>query len=334
MKYKLPVLFGVSILLLGMVLFCRTPNDIPDDSEKSLATLEKIDDFPLYVMRYYGDYGFGDFLKTGIEVTNGSASSEQNNQSKWACTCFAALNQSRDIMLGRNFDWYFHPALLLFTDPPDGFASVSMVDISYFGFSHDNHPNQNSQALLETPLSPFDGMNERGLCVGMMAVPHAEGGNDAQKVTLGSLHVIRLLLDYAKNIDDAISLLQNYNVDFQGGPPVHYLIADSTGESAVLEYINNELKVIRNETTWQVATNFLLYDKTIEQAKASCWRYRLSYESLQQLKGRLTQEQGLGLLDDVSQSNTIWSLIYNSTQAEIRIVMGRSFENVHEFVLE
>ena len=41
------------------------------------------------------------------------------------------------MLLGRNFDWYEHPALILFTDPPDGYASVSMVDISYLGVKGD-----------------------------------------------------------------------------------------------------------------------------------------------------------------------------------------------------
>jgi Flp pilus assembly protein TadD len=30
---------------------------------------------------------------------------------------------------GRNFDWDFSPALLLFTNPPDGYASVSRGDL-------------------------------------------------------------------------------------------------------------------------------------------------------------------------------------------------------------
>ena len=35
------------------------------------------------------------------------------------------------MVYGRNFDWQYSPALLLFTNPPDGYASVSMVDIEY-----------------------------------------------------------------------------------------------------------------------------------------------------------------------------------------------------------
>jgi hypothetical protein len=37
----------------------------PSDSEKAktLASFTKIDDFPMYVMDYYGDYAFDEYLK-------------------------------------------------------------------------------------------------------------------------------------------------------------------------------------------------------------------------------------------------------------------------------
>ncbi len=71
-------------------------------------------------------------------------------------------------------------------------------------------------------------MNERGLAVGMMAVPSAQAGSDSRKVTIDSLAAIRLLLDKAQSVDEALSLLGAYNIDWGSGPPLHYLIADST----------------------------------------------------------------------------------------------------------
>ena len=49
----------------------------------------------------------------------------------WACSLFAALGSADASLYGRNFDWDHSPALMLFADPPGGFASVSMVDIAY-----------------------------------------------------------------------------------------------------------------------------------------------------------------------------------------------------------
>jgi hypothetical protein len=79
------------------------------DQARTLASLTRVDDFPLYEMHYYGDYDFGNFLQGGIQADNLTHSYTQRTVEKWACTCFAALNEEGDSMFGRNFDWYVHP---------------------------------------------------------------------------------------------------------------------------------------------------------------------------------------------------------------------------------
>ena len=333
-RSKIFYLLVILALLTGFVSYCQTPTSVKDDQHQTLSSLKKVDDFPLYTMHFYGDYGFKDLLKTGIQNTGQSGLKKQAEKIQWACTCFAGLNKTSETIFGRNFDWYNHPALLLFTDPPDGYAAVSMVDISYLGFSKENPPTTKSERLLETPLMPFDGMNENGLVVGMMAVPNANGGNDSHKKTLSSLQVIRLMLDHAKDVDEAISLLQNYNVDFQGGPPVHYLIADSSRNSAVIEYIDNEIIVVQDTNLWQVSTNFIINNKTPQQAKYSCWRYKKAYETLDELNGNLTETHAMQLLKDVSQSNTIWSVVYNLFNLNFEIVMDTKYGAIHKFELK
>ena len=89
---------------------------------------------------------------------------------------FASLGDSENRLYGRNLQADPGPGLLLFTDPPDGYASVSMVDIEYLGFSSSDvsHladlPLEERQALLNAPRIPFDGMNEHGLAIGMAAL--------------------------------------------------------------------------------------------------------------------------------------------------------------------
>jgi len=38
----------------------------------TLTSLEKVNDYPLYVMTYYGDYGFDEYLKTGRRIDYGT----------------------------------------------------------------------------------------------------------------------------------------------------------------------------------------------------------------------------------------------------------------------
>ncbi|MGD9347830.1 MAG: linear amide C-N hydrolase, partial [Candidatus Aminicenantes bacterium] len=234
----------------------------------------------------------------------------------------------------RNFDWGTHPALLLFTDPPDRYASVSMVDISYLGYSRSDDPKKNPGGLLRSPLLPFDGMNEQGLAIGMMALSSADGPNDPQKKTVGSLMIIRLMLDHAKDVDEAIAIIESFNIDFQGGPPLHYFITDRSGKSVVVEFVNRGMSVLPNTRSWHVATNFIITGLSPESSRASCWRYRKVSETLEK-EGRVhSPSHALSLLKDVSQENTIWSVVYDTCSLSGLAVMGKKYDRMHEFDLK
>jgi hypothetical protein len=323
----------VSVLIaLGSALpACAVPAQV--DRWRTLASLRQVDDHPFYVMRYYGDYGFGHVPQRDSSSLPALASIPQAAGQAWGCTCFTTLGEGGSVRLGRNFDWYDHPALLLFTNPPQGYASVSMVDISYLGFGKDAPSLGERERLLAAPHLPFDGMNEAGLGVGMMAVPHADSGHDPQRQTLDSLQVIRLLLDYAADVEVAVALLDDLRVDFGEGPPVHYLVVDADGRSAVVEYVKGEIKVVRNSEAWQVATNFVITEAVPAGSDSECWRYNRAYDTLREAQGVLSRDEAMGLLGSVSQPSTIWSLVYSLGSGDVDIVIDRDFHRVFRFRL-
>jgi hypothetical protein len=239
------------------------------------------------------------------------------------------LGDEENRLYGRNFDWRFSPALLLFTVPQDGYASVSMVDMEYLGFEGDHSRNltdlplEERQAFLNAPSLPFDGMNEKGLAVGMAAVPAEDMPFDSQKKTIDHLEVIREILDHAGTVDEAIDIFGSYNIDM-GNVPLHYLIASTSGNSALVEFYKGEMVVFRNESTWQIATNFLLAS-TNGNAQGQCWRYDLINQRLKELEGQVSSEDAFQLLEDVSQDNTQWSIVYHMTSGDLEIIMGRGY---------
>ena len=324
----------VVITILGADLCSQTTTEFQTDVQKTIASLEKVDNFPLYVMIFHGDYEFNEYILGTSRTFNSPGEETPHLKDRWACTCFVTLSDEQDIIFGRNFDWYLHPALLLFTNPLQGHAAVSMVDISYLGIGMEELTDADKRQLVNAPYIPVDGMNEHGLIVGMMAVPHAEGGADTQKVTIGSLSAIRLMLDYAKDVDEAISLLQDYNIDFQAGPPVHYLISDSTGNAAVIEILDNTMQVLPATEHWHVATNFILSEVYPENRASQCWRYSTTWDKLKTCGGSLTEQEAMELLDSVSQTNTIWSVVYNANSTDINIAMGRKYNEQHVFNLK
>jgi hypothetical protein len=299
---------------------------------RSLFSFRKVDD-ALYVMHLYGSYGFDEYLEDGLQARFQSSSTAGAASPPWACTVFATLNQGGEPLLGRSFDWFNRPTLLLFTHPPGGYASVSLVDLSYLGFDTEPPTWRERLRLLDAPYWTFDGMNEKGLAVGMMAVPQADTLNDPQRVTIGSLDAIRLMLDRARSVDEAIVLLGAYNIGWEGGPPLHYLIADAAGHSAVVEFVEGRMQVLPNEEPWQVATNFVLTGHSPEGAKRFCPRYATAYETLEGADGSLSQGEAMDLLEDVSQDITMWSVVYGMAGGDIRVSVGRDFENVHQFRL-
>ncbi|MBE9507166.1 MAG: linear amide C-N hydrolase, partial [Chloroflexi bacterium] len=252
----------------------------------------------------------------------------------WACSLFAALGDADNMLYGRNFDWEYSPAVLLFTDPPDGYASVSMVDIAYLGFGGTRAgtltdlPLTERQSLLDAPFLPFDGMNEHGLVVGMAAVPPGQMRSDPDKEAIGSLMVIREMLDHASDVDEAVAILQSYDVDVEGGPPLHYLIADPSERSALVEFYQGEMVVMQNETAWHLATNFLRASVG-ESATGECWRYDKISQGLSEAEGWLVMQDAIDLLAEVSQESTQWSIVYGMSTGSIDVAMGREYDDVH-----
>ena len=309
----------------------QLPPGMSETEAATLISLEQIDDYPLYTMQYLAEYDQELVLDAAVETHNLSAPI-------WSCALFAALGNTEEMNFGRNFDWEFSPALLLFTNPADGYAAVSMVDIAYLGYS-----DESAFGLTELPLSeltelliaylPFDGMNEAGLAVGMAAVSPGGMVADPEKETVGSLLVIRKMLDQAATVEEALIILKSYNIDFVDGPPLHYLIADKSGRSALVEFFQGEVKVIPNSDLWQAATNFLI-SETFSDPKSQCGRYALISDKLEESEGQLTSQESMSLLKNVAQANTQWSVVYGFSTGQIQLVMDREYRNVYSFQLE
>lgn len=298
------------------------------DASGTLRSLEKLNDYPFYVMHYQGDYPYP---RISLPL-----SADFN----FSCSLFAALGTSGDMLYGRNFDWMFSPALLVFTDPSDGYASASMVDLNFLGIDNVTAaklvdlPLSARDALLAAPSLPFDGMNEYGLVIAMAAIPDEyidDASYDPSKSNIGSIDVIRQILDHARDVDEALEIFDGYNIDFGGGPPIHYLIADRTGSAVLVEFYQSEMIKLINQVPWHMATNHL---RCIAQGDGRCPRYRVISERLSAVNGQLDTKSAMRLLFDVKQASTQWSAVYNMTSGEINIALGGKIDPAYTFRLD
>jgi hypothetical protein len=239
-------LFGFSILVATaavlLLLSCTSSSTVVMHAEDGsiLGRLRQLSEFPpLYELRYEAPYNV-----VGPVTSVPPAASVQAER-LFACTCFSAIDASGSRVMGRNFDWLAHPILVLITRPAGGYASISVVDMSYIW------------SLADAPRWPFDGMNERGLAAGMMLVEEARSACELGMPSVSSFGIIRVILDEAATVDEAVALMDKYFVSF-GDRPLHYFLADRTGASAVVEYYRGELRVFRAEGPWQVAVELSL----------------------------------------------------------------------------
>lgn len=302
------------------------PEGMSAGDAHTLASLKQVDEYPLYTMVYQAEYLIPEMAQAvKREVSFGE---------DWGCALFAIFGEEGEILFGRNFDWDFSPGLLLYTDPEDGFDSVSMVDLYYLGYGYEESfgladlPLEALAGLLDAPYLPFDGMNEAGLAIGMAAVPDGGMLPDPEKETVDSLLAIRMILDQAATVAEAVEIIRAYNIDWGSGPALHYLVVDASGKSALIEFSRGEIVVHENQGTWQAATNFLISEAWIDPA-AHCWRYGLISEQLEESEGMFSSQQAMSLLEAVSQENTQWSVVYRVSAGEIQIVMGREYSEIH-----
>lgn len=347
-KGILGVFFGAIVFLFILILV------IFRNEFRSLSTLEKVDDYGMFTMTYYGDYGFDDFLKTG-------ASSDQDidkfvtkrllhglplelGDTGDGCTAFVVPDQNGDIIFARNFDFNYAPSLQLYTEPDNGYASVSTVNLSFAGYSEDFLPNGmslDSFLTLAAPYLPFDGMNEKGVCIALLAVPEADPGYDENKVTLNTTTAIRLVLDKAASVDEAVELLKQYNIYFSADVTCHYLIADSSGASVIVEYYDGALRTVKTDENYQIASNFIAYNGlNIGEGGTEFDRYETAQKTIRANNGCLDKEKAIYLLTDIGVINDKhedklqWSVVYDLTKGDGTIFAHRNLDNQVNFKLE
>ncbi len=310
--------------------------DVPENVLATLSTLEKVDDYPVYTMRYFGPYVRASELSA--ESDSQGAALDAND---WACSLFAALGDPSRPVFGRNFDWDYSPILVLFLEPEVGHRSVMSIDIAYLIEPADLDRLDECAAevllpLLSAPFLTFDGMNEHGVAIGMAAVDYESGyPSDPEKRDVGDLQMMREVLEAAATVDEAIAFLEEINPVSQGGPNTHYLIADRTPAAALIEYHDGEMVVFRDseETPWLHGTNFPVV-LTDGNPAGHCWRYDLIDATLRQSAGELTASGAMDLLRAVSTQTTRWSIVYDLTELEVHLVIERGWEDVHTFSLE
>lgn len=282
----------------------------------------------LSVVRFEGNYGFDDFLQQGgassdEEVVAYLSSRLSSNVTDllfggnpFGCSTLSVEHTDGGRLFGRNFDWNTCNALIVSAKPDNGYASVSTVNLDFIqagGFDIKRLPDT-VQAMIGL-YAPLDGMNEEGFAISVNMIEDAATiEQDTEKPDITTTTAIRLLLDQAANVEEALALLNQYDFHASMGMMIHLALADADGNSVVVEYVDNEMIV----TETPVVTNFYLSEgkKYGIGTSQSHTRYDILTETLAE-KGTMTEADVLDALDSVSKDNfgefesTEWSIVMN-----------------------
>jgi len=316
-------------------------------SDPAMSLTEKITELEdgLSAVRFEGSSGFDDFLSQGGAASDQAVAEyltglvAQNislGDLLFGCSTISVPNASGGYLFGRNFDWDACNALIVQSAPESGHKSISTVNTDFIGMSGmdlGKLPDK-TQALIGL-YAPLDGMNEKGLAVSVnMIQDSATINQNTGKPGLTTTTAIRLLLDKAASVDEAIDLLEQYDMHASMGYMIHLSIADNTGRSVVIEYVDNEMVVVETP----VVTNFYLAEG--EKNGIGTAQSRERYDILMDVLAShetMTEEEVRDALDSVSKDNfnefesTEWSIVFDQNAGTARYYHRENYGESYVF---
>ncbi len=339
------------VLIVGLSIFGIGAWQMFGDKVKAAQSVHAIGE-DLYYLEYQGDYGFDAFLQQGGAASDaamgtyiatflsGGMIAEASlpiESAQFGCSALSVQHADSGMLFGRNFD--FSPAcraIIVHTIPENGYESYSTSNLNFLGFGEGWKPEgmQNQYMALAAIYVPLDGMNEKGLCVADLICGDAEETHQqTERADLTIVSAIRLLLDKAANVDEAIALLAQYDINSSIGTSHHLAIADAAGKAVVVEWINNEMIV----TETAVVTNHYLsagekYGVGNEESHA---RYAKLLTAAEKNNYQMNTDALRDMMQSVSYDAwTQWSIVYHQQDLALDFYWQHDFATPHRFTMQ
>lgn len=307
------------------------------------------EELPVYYMEVNGDYHFQEFLEAGGASSDDEVAafltqyiskgfySVEIEESGPGCSVISAMDENGKHVWGRNFDWTETVTVLVKCVPDDGYASISTCDLQNITNSTELRPDNlmNKMLTIAALYVPMDGINEAGLCVADLEVN--EGGMtdmDTDRPDLTMTTATRLLLNQAATADEAIALLEKYDIHASGGISHHLAVSDATGKSVVLEFMDGKMITVNASC----ATNFnLAKGDSSAGGENAQKRYEELCSAYEANAGVMTRQQVTEVLRRTAQEGewkTRWSMAYDQETQSISYWFDGDFGNEYQISLE
>ena len=334
---------ALAFLLTLCMLFVLIPAQ-PAAADESYGTLRALnEEKTFYAMDYRYDYQMSDLLTHNIH--------DSNDLVKWVVShlissdkdlsysinmgdggdggAFVAQDNNDNILYARNYD-YLQSAknVLIHTYSKDGYEAIAMAAGGWIDI--DGVDLSDNPLLMALPYLAMDGMNEKGMMISVLKLD-GEGAQPEDSSLIPNLFV-RLVLDYAANVQEAIDLLNEYTIrTSMTYSNFHFFVADKTGKYGIIEVTPGKGDASVQYDSFndsyatkggrQITNFYQLYPskkENLDDGLHGFDRYMRFVRHLYNCDYTMSKEAAMALLSEAYQDNTIdathetqWSIVYS-----------------------
>ena len=319
---------------------------------KSANSCVKLDD-GLYYMEYKGDDGFdGLMAKGGFEkaddmvgyiiefLSKGHYKPEvETSKEPYGCSALTVKTPDGSVMMGRNFDFPSAIGVIMHCIPDKGYETITTFNVEFYQFGEEFKPEgfKNQYMCLAGLFVALDGLNEKGLAIAdLMAGDSIETHQRTSKPDLTTTAAIPYMLKNAANVNEALKLLEGIDMHSDIGTAHHYAMADISGRSVVVEYVDNKMVVTESPA---VANHYLCEQKLNVGLTEGDDRYDRLCQRFDQTQGVMSEKQLTDAIATVSQPQrkgflgTAWTMVMDLSHPSVTYYSLRHFNKPFHFAL-
>lgn len=243
----------------------------------------------------------------------------------FACTTFC-LRDSGRVVFGKNYDWNIGDGMLIVNPrglarTADGGDRPARWTAKYGSVTFNQYGRD----------FPSGGMNEAGLVIELMWLDGSRYPAPDARHTVDVLQWIQYQLDTRATVAEVLA--SDRKIRIASGAPLHYLVADRTGQVATVEFLNGRLVAHSGERLPVAVLTNDTYEKSVRyerdlggrpapQDERSLPRFARTADRVRGFAAaKEAKRNAVGYafetLDQAAQPSTRWSLVYELDRLKI-----------------
>lgn len=252
----------------------------------------------------------------------------------FACSTFL-LSKKGQLVFGRNYDWVSGNGMVVVN--ARGINKTSLVapgekPVTWVSQCGSITFNQFGKEF------PHGGINEKGLVVEQMWLSETRYPAADDRAALNELQWIQYQLDNCTTVEEVIQTNNRIRISRDGAAPIHFLVADATGNAATIEFISGKMVVHRGKDLPNPVLTNTVYQEAYRKMQASnksstvdnsLDRFTTACRMVQQFRETDTRENAVtyafNILDTIAQgSYTKWRIVYDISNRKIYFLTGNT----------